>query len=138
MESKLVLDHSLMYFAHRIEITDCDTRSFKAFLGFLYSRKVFLEDISLDLLMVAEKYFETELKKICIDKLKDEISLENLLDTVQAATCCNSEELTTACQKFVVQNYTNMIGTPQLEALLPNTTFFSSLFKQADTVAKSL
>lgn len=125
---------------NRLEITDCDPSAFKVFLAHLYTSEVPSKDINLDLLMIAEKYLDVSLKKQCLEKLGSDISLDNLVETVQVATQFNFNELITACQKFVKKNLTKLIGTPQLDAIHENKTFFFGVLKeyheQCDTITK--
>lgn len=114
---------------NRIEITDCDPSAFKVFLTYLYSSQVSAEDINLELLMIAEKYFDLPLKNRCLEKLCCEISMQNIIETAQVATQCNFEELITACQNFAIKNYTLLLGTPQLEAILEAKILAARIFK---------
>lgn len=122
---------------NQLEITDCDPAGFKIFLAYLYTTQLRPEDISLELLKIAEKYKDLELKKLCFDKLGGEISMENFVETTQLATQSNFQELLTGCKKFFIENYMSLIGTPQLEAILQNKAFLSEIFEEYDTVAKS-
>lgn len=112
-----------------IEITDCDPSAFKVFLAHLYTSQVAPEHISLDLLMIAEKYLDDSLKQRCFEKLGNEISMENLIETVQVATQFNFEELITACQKFIIENFKKLIGTPELAIILKNEILISEVLK---------
>lgn len=114
---------------NRLEITDCDPAAFKAFLAHLYTSHVHRKDISLDLLMIADKYLDLPLKNSCFKKLGREISMANIVKTAEVATQCNFGELITACQKFVTKNYARLIGTPQLEAIIKNESLVAGIFK---------
>lgn len=103
-----------------LEIKDCDPAAFRVFLSHLYSYQVRSKDVSLDLLMVAEKYLDNPLKKRCFEVLVDGISIDNILETAQVASQFNYENLIVACQKFVTENFAKLKGTPLLGALLEN------------------
>lgn len=120
-----------------LEITDCDPTAFKAFLAYLYTSKVRPEHISLDLLMIAEKFVDLPLKKLCLEKLCGEISVETIVEAAKVATQCNVEELKTACQKYFIQNYKQLIGTPQLEAILEDKALLVGIVKDYDAIVKS-
>lgn len=123
-----------------IDITDCDPKAFKDFLHYLYTDD-YLDEISLDLLKIAEKYLDLQLKEFCLDKLCNQISMDNIFETAQVAMQYNFEKLLKACQKFVVDNYTELIGAPQLDAILVNKPFVTGIIKdyreERDAAAKS-
>lgn len=117
-------------------ITDCDPEAFKVFLGHLYTGQMLPEDITLDLLIIADKYIDLPLKGQCIEKLKDEISMDNIVEVAEVGKNYNFGELITACQKFVAKNYTNLFGTSQLGIILENKTLVVELFREFDSIAK--
>lgn len=123
---------------NRMEINDCDPTAFKIFLAHLYTcEDVSSEDISLDLLVVADKFNDLQLKKKCFDKLEGEISMDNLVEIAKKTAQGNFGKLITACRKFVIQNYAKLAGTPQLEAIIENKQLLAEIFKEYNTVAKS-
>lgn len=115
---------------NRMEITDCDSSAFKTFLVYLYTNEVSSENIDFDLLMIAEKYLDIPLKKLCFEKLGSEISSENVVEIARLATQFNFEELIIHCQKFFTKNYKKMTGTPQLKAILKNKPLTTGIVKE--------
>lgn len=115
---------------NRMEIPDCDLTAFKRFLIYLYTSQMPAEDINFDLLMIAEKYLDVPLKKLCLEKLSGEISIENVVEVAQLATQFNFEELITACQQFFTKNYKKMIASPQLKDILENKPLLSGIVKE--------
>lgn len=116
----------------RIEITDCDPEAFKTFLTYLYTGEYPYGDISLDLLMIAEKFAncDLELKGICFDELCDGLSMDNIVQTAQVAIQNNFEKLLKACQEFVFENYTELIGTPQLDAIFGKNPLVTGIIQE--------
>lgn len=126
---------------NRMEITDCDPAAFKTFLVYLYTGDVRPEDVSVGLLVIAEKYLDVSLKEICLRELPNNITMDNLVETAQIATQNNYVELIAACKKFFIENGSSLIGTPQLEAIVENETFLTGIFdeyhEESVTVDKS-
>ena len=117
-----------------IEIKDFDTKTVKLFLKYLYTSE--LDEITEDLLRIADKYVDQKLKKICQDELCKNINVENVVSRLLIAIQCNCENLKNKSSIFIAQNFDKVRERPEFaltqidlynEALLKIISGFISL-----------
>ena len=62
------------------------------------------KDLSVDVLMFADKYNIQPLVKLCLDHLQKNVSKENFMDIVKAADVMKDQDLLEAAAKFAYLN----------------------------------
>ncbi|KAG4067876.1 hypothetical protein HA402_010562 [Bradysia odoriphaga] len=91
----------------RIEISDYPYDVVVNMLEYMYTG-VFtqkMDEIALDLMKIANKYFQTALISKCGKSLAQKLSLDNALDMMVVANTYNNEMLMVPSLKFIRQNY---------------------------------
>ncbi|CAK9798779.1 RCC1 and BTB domain-containing protein 1 [Anthophora quadrimaculata] len=95
---------------------------YKAFLEYLYTDEI---DVSsnnfLELLNLATAYSENHLRKRCVQMMKNNITLNNVLFLYNAAIENNIKELEESCFKFTLRHVTAVVRTPEFFELNKNT-----------------
>ena len=109
----------------QIEHTDPDTM--EKLLKFIYTRQVRAEDIDCRLLMLADMYNIKALVKICFEKLKSNLNVENVMEITYVAYLTNNQKLIEKASKFIFNNR----GSKQIK----HCTFWEELKEQDPTVA---
>jgi len=91
--------------ASKIIITDMTATAFRAFLEFLYSDHVELnENLALELLQQADKYSVADLKTVCEASLAANITPENFVKVGQAAELVEAVSLRQAVVSYIGRN----------------------------------
>jgi len=107
--------------ASKITITDMKASTFKAFLEYLYSDDVQLnEALALELLQQADKYSVPDLKNSCETYLTGRLSVENYVAISQMAELVEAESLRQAVIAFVAKNIKNLKLRKDFEQLSVN------------------
>lgn len=86
-----------------------DPGNFKIFLRYLYTKKIDDEDICKELLVLASKYGDSELVKICVNKLCQIVDDQNCLELLEVASTYQYHQLSRVCSKHFVDNYCDLI-----------------------------
>ena len=140
---KIILSARSKYFANmfksemtesvtnEVEVTDIEPRVFKGMLEFLYSGKLPKDslDISLELLVAADKYGLKELERTCEEVLCDNLNRNNVVDTLVVAHRVKSYKLLTHA-KLAFRGWS--------ECMTSNTRGMNSLLACPDLVVELL
>ena len=86
------------------EIKDTSPETIKALQNILSLDYIEKEELSVELLILADKYEIHPLYKLCQEYLCTAISKENLFDVIKAATFINDEELMSKSAEFIQMN----------------------------------
>ena len=87
-----------------VEMVDTTPETIKAFKNILTLDYIEKEDLSVELLIFADKYDIGFLYKLCQDYLCTAISNENLFDIIKAANDTKDEELMSKSSEFITMN----------------------------------
>jgi len=105
---------------NEVEVPDVDPLVFKGLLEYLYSGKPpkNLYKISLDLLVVADKYGMDEVKDLCMKNLYDRVSDKNVVDALLVAHKLGNEDLMSHA-KTVFRGWSDFFrsDSPEMEKL---------------------
>lgn len=95
---------------HKIPITDVDGATFKEFLQFFYLINVELhvENI-VGLMYLGHKFKVTTCIDVCVQFLKDIVTVDNILETMNLAITYNIIDLMEFCDQFIVLNSHDVI-----------------------------
>ena len=74
------------------------------FLNFLYKDEIKDEDISCELLKLADKYNVKRLVSICLNHLKEIIDIKNVVEITYTAFLTSKDELLQSASKFIFEN----------------------------------
>lgn len=105
-----------------VNIDNFDPDIFSDFLHFLYAgntRKLNKENI-FKLYIIADEYKVHELSKICVNYMKDNITLQNFCDTVTFSLRYNERELMKVATDFFVKHSTEITVADNWELFLKN------------------
>lgn len=105
-----------------VNIDGFDPDIFSNFLHFLYTgntRKLNGENI-LKLYAIADEYKVHELSKICVNYMKDNITLQNFCDTLTFSQRYNERELVNVATQFFLKHSTEITVTDNWELFLKN------------------
>lgn len=105
-----------------ITISDCDSDSFQLFLDYLYSGKV--EELSFrnaqSLYHTSEKYNVEELKTLCVEYLKQCLTVENVCEVAVFACKYDEAQLYKEVLEFFIKNSFKILFTSEWEYLMKN------------------
>ncbi|KAK0179955.1 hypothetical protein PV327_005649 [Microctonus hyperodae] len=91
---------------------------YKSFLKYLYTDEVDLPpENALELLYLANAYFETQLKRKCVQMIKRGITINNVAFLYKTAIEYSSKELEDFCFKFALNHMTAVIQTSHFSKL---------------------
>ncbi|XP_043461516.1 RCC1 and BTB domain-containing protein 1-like isoform X1 [Leptopilina heterotoma] len=91
---------------------------YRSFLKYLYTDEVDLPaENALELLELANAYFETQLKRRCVQIIKQGITVMNVAFLYKTAIEYNAKELEDFCFKFALNHMTAVVQTPQFSKL---------------------
>jgi len=91
--------------SQKISIPDVKATTFRAFLEFLYSDHIDLdENLALDLIQQADKYSVPDLKKLCEQCLSVCLSSENYVKIAQLAELLDANSLREAAVSYIAKN----------------------------------
>ncbi|XP_033209361.1 RCC1 and BTB domain-containing protein 1-like isoform X2 [Belonocnema kinseyi] len=91
---------------------------YRSFLKYLYTDEVELPaENALELLDLANAYFETQLKRRCVQMIKQGITCLNVAFLYRTAIEYNAKELEDFCFKFALNHMTEVIQTPHFSKL---------------------
>ncbi|CAG2167817.1 unnamed protein product [Oppiella nova] len=101
-----------------LEMNEYSYVVYEAFLRYLYTGEVYVEPESgIELLDLAEKYCETDLKIKCVRLLRKGITIENVALIYSAAIHKKVTELEDLCFKFALAHITAVTQTPTFDSL---------------------
>lgn len=87
---------------NEMKLCDIDGKTMKEFVKFVYSAKISnLKELVFSLLYASEKYQVDKLKEICIVMMKDQLKVENVLETLNAAIVYRIKDLRRQCIEFI-------------------------------------
>ena len=84
-----------------LKVDDISAETMKDFLHFMYHDNILSEKINGDLLIAADKYQFKRLLEICINDLKENINIKNVIECIYAAHLISNEGLLEACYEFM-------------------------------------
>lgn len=108
---------------------------YKSFLKYLYTDEVDLPpESALELLDLANVYCEMQLKRRCVQIIKQGITVLNVAFLYSTAIVYNAQELEEFCFKFALNHMTAVIQTPNF-AKLDDITVKAFIIKAAKSGA---
>lgn len=103
-----------------IDIKDCDPDTFSNFLGFLYSGDI--QNLSVDnvfsLFTTSDKYDVQDLRKKCLQFMKENLSVDTICDTIRLAVLHSEKELIKLSTEFFVKNLQDILVTVKWQVFL--------------------
>jgi len=103
-KNMLVNENSKEAVTGEIEVTDTPATVLEALLHFIYNNTVEKTQISTALLVAAEKYMVSDLVKICVDFLAENLTDENAVEVMTTANSTNQKELFRVASKFLFKH----------------------------------
>lgn len=88
-----------------IDIKDCDVQIFKIYLKYMYTRKLDDSEKNANLLALADKFLDLNLKTKIEHSLLKNITVENSLELFTTARKFNCEILETKTRDFIAENF---------------------------------
>lgn len=105
----------------RVEITDTEPKIFKLLIDFIYHGKVESSDFedSMRLLITSDKYFMTDLVRVCEKLLAQKLIDKNVVDLFVTACFLNSAEiLKKHCMEFIYDHMHDVIVTESYRSMV--------------------
>ena len=87
-----------------LDIDDISAEEMEIFLNFLYKDEIKVQDISCDILKLADKYNVKRLVNICLKHLKENIDIKNVVEITYTAFLTSKDELLQSASKFIFEN----------------------------------
>ena len=87
-----------------LNIDDTNAETMKSFIYFVYNDTLTNEEITCQLLILADKYNLKRLVDVCAKHFMASITTDNVLEIIYTAYLVNSEELLTASTNFMAKN----------------------------------
>ena len=104
-----------------IEISNTEPEVVAAMLSYLYTGTApNIEEMLKDLLVVADKYQISELSALCEKRLKSDLSVSNVVDSLILANMHNAPCLKTACLAYIRRHTSEVQQTAQWQNLKDN------------------
>ncbi|GAB2289902.1 hypothetical protein Dimus_024201 [Dionaea muscipula] len=127
-----------------IKISDVTYDSLRAFVNYLYTAEVFLdEQIACDLLVLAEKYQVKHLKEHCESYLVSSLNWDNSVSNYLFANQHGARKLLEASLSIITDNMDKFMNTDEYRELVENDASFvvrifeAHMAKQVNTAAKN-
>lgn len=103
---------------NEIQLNGYSYKVYYAFIEFLYKNEVNVDaDDALDLLDLANSYFENELKQRCVEIIKESVSVENVASIFSAAVKFNADELRNFCVQFAHNKMKTILNTEAFDKM---------------------
>ena len=100
----MLWDNSKETVIGEMEITDTPAPVLEALLHFIYNNTIEKTRITPALLAGAHKYMVTDLVKICVDYMAENLTVENAVAVMTTAYSTNQKELFRGASKFLLKN----------------------------------
>jgi len=100
----MLLNNSMESSIGEIELTETSASVVEALLHFIYNNIIEKSKISTALLAAAHKYMVTDLIKICVDFLAENLTGENAVEVMTTAYATNQKELLRKASKILFKN----------------------------------
>lgn len=114
----------------QISIIDFSPETFKIFLTYIYTREVCKTDISTELIVVAHKYVDYELKKICEDHFVSKICEANAVELLILAGDVESPTMEEKVSKFIADRFADMKKRADYQKLKQNPKAVHAVFSR--------
>jgi len=101
-----------------VDLLDVDACVCRSMVEFMYTGLINKDEVSLDLLVVADKYHLQDLKSLCEVNLSDALSLDNALDVLIVATRHSAGTLKGNAKTFLLNDTTDLLKIPDWKATL--------------------
>lgn len=102
-----------------VDISDCSTAGFKAFLQYLYSGKADVSTANvMDLYYAADKYQVDDLKANCVVFMKNSLSIGTFCDVLALSIRHNELDLQSIATQFFCRCIKDIVKTTQWEKYL--------------------
>lgn len=121
-----------------ITIADFDLQTFEIFLKHIYTGEVDEGGISKELLMVAHKYDDSKLKKICEDNLVLKIEESNAVEMLMLSIKVNAQKLKEEASKFIAERYEKMKGQDGFQQVKLDPEAVDAVFSQFELKIKRI
>ena len=106
---------------NKVEVKDITPDIIEEMLRFIYSGEVWnLKEVAANLLIPAEKYQVTDLKNLCEESLCVNITLDNVLDTLELADLHNAANLRATALKFIGENAKEVASQKEWRERIPD------------------
>lgn len=114
-----------------IDIPDVDIATFKAFLKYVYTGIVEDENLTLELLILADKFLDQTLKDSCEIFLCQDISFDDAIDKLLVANRHNCHDLETRSASYIASHINDFLESPKFEKVLECKDIIKSIFKES-------
>ena len=115
-----------------VEIEDFKADAIETMIDFLYKQEIKDDLINTQLLLAADKYNIKKLMKLCCQKLKMKLSIENALDILLCADLTNQQDLINAASEFLRKNAGKLVKTSfWIQKEKTNPKLINDLFSKA-------
>ena len=104
--------------SNTVEIKDCEVKTFKTFLKYLYTCEVADDEKTVHLLALADKYLENDLKLLCEPQLYEDINVENSISKLSTAIKYRCDVLKEKTSEFVVKHYDEVQNNQDFKSML--------------------
>lgn len=114
-----------------IKISDFDIATFKVFLKYLYTGIVKNEDLTLELLILADKYLDQKLKDSCESFLSQDINLVNAIDKILFANRLGCKKLETSTAVYMAKHIDKFMENSRFREVLECHDVIKSIFRES-------
>lgn len=103
-----------------LNIEDCEPSIFSQFLHFLYCGELerLSENNTFELFTVADKYDVPDLRTLCMEFMKDNLSVDTFCDTIALALQHSEAELIELCTDFFARNLQKILVTVKWQSFI--------------------
>lgn len=103
-----------------LDIEDCEPSIFSQFLHFLYCGELesFSDENAFELFAVADKYDVPDLRAMCMEFMKDNLSVDTFCDIIALALQHSEAELIELCTNFFARNLQKILLTVKWQSFI--------------------
>lgn len=112
----------------KIEILDLDSNAVEVYINYLYTGKISSSDVSVELYLVAHKYFDLKLKSICRETFVRTLTIENAVKRVIFFLDREETEITKKISCFIARNYNDVKKRPSFNQIFERHEAISAIF----------
>lgn len=104
----------------QIEIVDLDPNAVETFIHYLYTGHFYNKNVDEELLKVAHRYMDPNLKNVCRENLGQNFSFENIVGRFFTFMECSEEKLLKEACIFLAKNFNDVKIMPEFKLVLGN------------------
>ena len=113
-----------------LEINDFDFETVNAFIKYLYTGKSREQDLTVNLLLLADKYLDFELKSLCDEHLSKKVNEENAIECLLFSFQTFTEKIKNAASAIIAESYEEFKLLPSFQNVLSNLEAVNAIFSQ--------